>query len=157
MIGTAHMARVTGLARSRFTSDAVRTPPEADPPPTVHPQCGFFATIAGIARKNHSGKNHGHQKPAMTIAKLNRSPVRTSPTQIARSTTVLIARVSIIPRALMRAESSAVRFGTSAANTSGKSSITGTKLSMNKRQSGMMGSDMMGLRELGFETACRAF
>jgi len=82
---------------------------------------------------------------AMIIAKLNRSPVRTSPTQIASSTAVLIARVSIIPRALMRAESSAVRFGTSAANTSGKSSITGTKMSMNKRPSGMKGSDMMGL------------
>jgi hypothetical protein len=50
-----------------------------------------------------------------------------------------------------------VRFGTSAANTSGKSSMTGTKMSMNKRPSGMKGSDMMGLRELGFETACRAF
>jgi len=124
VIDTAHMARVTGLVRSRFTSDAVRTPPEADPLPTVQPQYGFFATIAAIARKNHSGENHGHQKPAMTIAKLNRSPVRTSPTQIASSAAVLMARVSRSPRDLMRAESSTARFGTSAANTSGKSSIT---------------------------------
>ena len=56
-----------------------------------------------------------------------------------------------VSRALMRAESSAVRFGTSAANTSGKSSITGTKMSMNKRPSGMNGSDMMGLRDLGYD------
>ncbi|NBX36629.1 MAG: hypothetical protein EBR10_05330 [Planctomycetes bacterium] len=59
----AHIARVTGLSRSRFTSDAVRTAPE---PPRAsglaRPQPGFLARMSGMARPNHSGKKSGHEK-----------------------------------------------------------------------------------------------
>ena len=106
--GTAHMAWVTGLVRSRFTSDAVRTSPDAKPTPLIHLQYGFFAQIAGLVRKNQSGKNHGHQKPAMVIASERRCPTNTSRSQTASSTAVLSASTVSSPRALILAESSAV-------------------------------------------------
>jgi hypothetical protein len=106
--GTAHMAWVTGLVRSRFTSDAVRTSPDAKPPPLIHLQYGFFAPIAGLARKDQSGKNQGHQKPAMVIASERRSPTNPSPSHTDISTAVQSARTFSSPRALILGESSAV-------------------------------------------------
>ena len=75
---------------------------------TAHLQDGFFALIAGIARKNQSGKNQGHQKPAMVIASERRSPTNRSPSQTASSTAVRSANTVSSPRALLLAESSAV-------------------------------------------------
>jgi hypothetical protein len=81
---TAHIQRVTGLRRSRFTSDAVRTAPDAASAPYIAPsQCGLLARIKGHARPNQSGKKSGHDHIAAHCAEANRGVRRTNVPQTA--------------------------------------------------------------------------